>query len=159
MRRLWIYGVCKSLLLSPVAVKELKLFPDLQWKFGRISDMFSSNSFQWVSYPRQCNWICFSPSTTKSCNGLQNMHSLSWRGVLLYLSVSNANLRLLTFVKQTLCSVQNWIKVLHAEFILKWGLFVSLRKHAYSNILKISPPKTESFQIKNLTFFTFLLKT
>ena len=26
---------------------------------------------------------------------------------------------------------------------------LSLRKHAYSNILKISPPKTESFQIKN----------
>ena len=25
----------------------------------------------------------------------------------------------------------------------------TLRKHAYSNILKISPPKTESFQIKN----------
>ena len=24
----------------------------------------------------------------------------------------------------------------------------SLRKHAYSNILKISPPKTENFQIK-----------
>ena len=34
-----------------------------------------------------------------------------------------------------------------------------LRKHAYSNILKISPPKTESFQIKILIFFTFLLKT
>ena len=31
----------------------------------------------------------------------------------------------------------------------------SLRKHAYSNILKTSPPKTESFQI----FFIFLLKT
>ena len=29
----------------------------------------------------------------------------------------------------------------------------SLRKHAYSNILKISPPTTESFQIKILTFF------
>ena len=28
-----------------------------------------------------------------------------------------------------------------------------LRKHAYSNILKISPPKTESFQIKILIFF------
>ena len=28
-----------------------------------------------------------------------------------------------------------------------------LRKRAYSNILKISPPKTESFRIKNLTFF------
>ena len=31
--------------------------------------------------------------------------------------------------------------------------FVALRKHAYSNILKISPPKTESFQIKTLIFF------
>ena len=30
---------------------------------------------------------------------------------------------------------------------------LSLRKHAYSNILKILPPKTESFQIKNLIFF------
>ena len=27
---------------------------------------------------------------------------------------------------------------------------MTLRKHAYSNILKISPPKTKSFQIKNL---------
>ena len=26
-------------------------------------------------------------------------------------------------------------------------------KHAHSNILKISPPKTESFQIKILKFF------
>ena len=29
----------------------------------------------------------------------------------------------------------------------------TLRKHAYSDIFKISPPKTESFQIKILTFF------
>ena len=29
----------------------------------------------------------------------------------------------------------------------------TLRKHAYSNIFKISPPKTESFQIKILIFF------
>ena len=29
----------------------------------------------------------------------------------------------------------------------------SLRKHAYSNILKISPTKTEIFQIKILIFF------
>ena len=36
---------------------------------------------------------------------------------------------------------------------------IALRKHAYSNILKISPPKTESFQIKILIFFIFLLKT
>ena len=31
--------------------------------------------------------------------------------------------------------------------------FLSLRKHAYSNILQISPPKTESFQIKNSDIF------
>ena len=30
------------------------------------------------------------------------------------------------------------------------------KKHAYSNILKILPPKTESFEIKNLIFFKFL---
>ena len=36
----------------------------------------------------------------------------------------------------------------------------SLRKHAYSNILKNSPPKTENFQIKNiLIILIFLLKT
>ena len=34
----------------------------------------------------------------------------------------------------------------------------SLRKHAYSNLLKIIPPKNEHFQIKNLIFFIFLLK-
>ena len=33
-----------------------------------------------------------------------------------------------------------------------------LRKQAYSNILKILPPKNESFQIKILIFFIFLLK-
>ena len=36
---------------------------------------------------------------------------------------------------------------------------ISLGKHAYSNILEISPPKTESFQIKILIFFVFVLKT
>ena len=34
--------------------------------------------------------------------------------------------------------------------------FRSLRKHAYSNILKISPPKTESFQIKILIVFFYI---
>ena len=33
-----------------------------------------------------------------------------------------------------------------------------LRKHAYSNILKTSPPKTKTFQIKILMFFIFLRK-
>ena len=37
--------------------------------------------------------------------------------------------------------------------------YLPLRKHAYSNTLKISPPKTERFQIKILIFFIFLLKT
>ena len=30
---------------------------------------------------------------------------------------------------------------------------IPLRKHAYSNILKILPPKNENFHIKNLIFF------
>ena len=30
----------------------------------------------------------------------------------------------------------------------EWHFNVSLRKHAYSNILKILPPKNENFQIK-----------
>ena len=29
----------------------------------------------------------------------------------------------------------------------------TLRKHAYSNILKILPPKIENFQVKNSNFF------
>ena len=35
---------------------------------------------------------------------------------------------------------------------------ITLRKHAYSNILKLSPPKNESFGIKILIFFIFSLK-
>ena len=36
---------------------------------------------------------------------------------------------------------------------------VILQKQVYANILKILPQKTESFQIKILIFFIFLLKT
>ena len=76
-------------------------------------------------------------------------------------------------------------KIVWKELLWFFVLFlqISLRKHAYSNILKISPPKTESlqikhyentpiqiywkfhhqknksFQIKILIFFIFLLKT
>ena len=32
-------------------------------------------------------------------------------------------------------------------------IFYPLRKHAYSNILKILPPKNENFQIKNSDIF------
>ena len=36
---------------------------------------------------------------------------------------------------------------------------ISLRKHTYSNILKVLQPKMENFPIKTLIFFIFLLKT
>ena len=45
-----------------------------------------------------------------------------------------------------------FILFIYLFFFFFFFLF-SLRKHAYSNILKISPPKTESFQIKILFFF------
>ena len=35
---------------------------------------------------------------------------------------------------------------------------ITLPKQAYSNIWKISPPKTENFQIKTLIVFILLLK-
>ena len=38
-------------------------------------------------------------------------------------------------------------------------IFSALRKHAYSNISKISPQETETFQVEILIFFIFLLKT
>ena len=38
------------------------------------------------------------------------------------------------------------------------GFTCALRKHAYSNILKILPPKNENFQIKILIFFNFCSK-
>ena len=43
------------------------------------------------------------------------------------------------------------------SFIVMLGVsrFIAtpLQKHAYSNIKKISPPKTENFQVKNSDFF------
>ena len=40
------------------------------------------------------------------------------------------------------------------KFALTFTSAFPLRKHAYSNILKISPIKTENFQIKILIFFS-----
>ena len=37
--------------------------------------------------------------------------------------------------------------------LLNKEYLVTLRKHAYSNILKMLPPKTENFQIKNSDIF------
>ena len=39
------------------------------------------------------------------------------------------------------------------QFKMGSKIISSLRKQAYSNTLKLSPPKTESFQIKILVFF------
>ena len=49
------------------------------------------------------------------------------------------------------------LKIIH-EVTQKRRPQSPLRKHAYSNILKILPPKNENFQIKNSDIFTFLLK-
>ena len=48
-------------------------------------------------------------------------------------------------------------KILHSSS--SDTLFNPLPKQAYSNILKVLPPKNENFQIKNQIFFIFLLKT
>ena len=50
-----------------------------------------------------------------------------------------------------------WISLL-ARALDKMLFFLALRKRVYSNILKISPPKTENFQIKKLIFSHFCSK-
>ena len=79
--------------------------------------------------------------------------------VLFLISFSSAKLKILKDLKQI-----NFLKVLKDPVEGLLGSLTKktnekpLRKHAYSNTLKILPPKTESFQIKILIFFIFLLK-
>ena len=40
-------------------------------------------------------------------------------------------------------------------FVFVFIMLPTLRKQAYSNILKILPPKNENFQIKLLIFFSY----
>ena len=47
---------------------------------------------------------------------------------------------------------------LHQRCVPAWERMQLLRKYAYSNILKISPPKTESFQIKKSDILYFCSK-
>ena len=54
--------------------------------------------------------------------------------------------------------LNHWIKALRA-LVGRLSLDVALRKHAYSNIQKISPQKLKFFKWKILINFTFLLKT
>ena len=52
-------------------------------------------------------------------------------------------------------SVSSWLSTSKFSYcVLGYSIHImSLRKHAYSNILKISAPKTDSFQIKNSDIF------
>ena len=50
-----------------------------------------------------------------------------------------------------ICFYLSWYSGIHQS---NWSsVMTSLRKHAYLNILKILPPKTENFQIKNSDLF------
>ena len=40
-----------------------------------------------------------------------------------------------------------------ADYKAVWDIFFTWRKHAYSNILKILPPKNENFQMKKSDIF------
>ena len=65
------------------------------------------------------------------------------------------------------CTLENSVIPIHAAKSILWHhisdnenlqgcLWKPLQKHVFSNILKISPPKTESFQIQILIFFIFV---
>ena len=52
----------------------------------------------------------------------------------------------------------HWVHIFKGTFSPLWLIYdelskIALRKHAYSNILKILPPKNEKFQIKNPDIF------
>ena len=75
--------------------------------------------------------------------------------ILLYDHVDAHFITLMLFFLTLMLRVSRWCLISH--IFPRWSL--PLRKYAYSNKLKISPPKTERFQIKILIFFIFLLKT
>ena len=51
------------------------------------------------------------------------------------------------------CSGNGYTHVRNVHFYTSSTSFKTLRKHAYSNKQKISPPKTEKFQTKNSDIF------
>ena len=86
-----------------------------------------------------------------------NGHNL---GKYFYLLYNNVMLSVLIRIASVCLSYRkSFVGTQKRVQIIQGKTSQSLRKHAYSNILKISSPKTESFQIKILIFFTFLLKT
>ena len=72
-------------------------------------------------------------------------HSLTFSEILYYFLI----IKMKSICKtSSVHFINKWINKNHS----KW-FPTTLRKHAYSNILKILPPKTENFQIKILIFF------
>ena len=51
------------------------------------------------------------------------------------------------------CHGTNMFKPMKFTCSLHWRVSLPLRKHAFSNVLKFSPPKPENFQIKNSDVF------
>ena len=51
-----------------------------------------------------------------------------------------------------------FMRTMKTNQTVRMQAYLTLRKHAHSNILKISQPRIESFQIKILIVFIFLLK-
>ena len=89
-----------------------------------------------------------------------------WKHRLIWASCVSILQKTLFLVLHTMCMKEisffskcpKISKTLYSTFFTKFCF--SLRKHAYSNILKILPPKNENFQIKNSNiFFIFLHKT
>ena len=86
----------------------------------------------------------------------------SWREVIIWSWISSLITMLILYQLYPLQSVGNVLCVLKHRSNMrqnvkrrKWSAFhfCPLRKHDYSNILKISPPKTENFQIKKSEIF------
>ena len=68
-----------------------------------------------------------------------------------FVTFSSTNIKLL--------EIQSLTKFTFIQEFFSQSNNFTLQNHAYSNIQKISPLKTENLQIKKLIFFIFLLKT
>ena len=101
----------------------------------------------------QISWLLQKPTNLDlHCLQRQDIPGFSRTRVNgIWYSLNNNSVTILSNAFRVVIKLQ-WKHLLSKLFCLplKWD---PLRKHAYSNILKISPPKTESFQIKNSDIF------
>ena len=109
--------------LSQMA-RHVSLLRDLKdWFDGRSEEHFFSRAGLFILNPPVPYYIVFRP----------------WELDICFTSIYSAG------------SVNNMNKICTTLWF--YSVQEPLRKHTYSNILKISPPQTESFQIKILIFF------